>query len=73
MPNMLTAEEWQLLLPALRRTFTRLTEDDLRDCAQRMDLTVAKVQNRHWLDRVSAQRQVLAVVNETLSAKAPAS
>jgi hypothetical protein len=28
---------------------------------------VAKVQNRHWLDRITAQRQVLHVIQSSLT------
>ncbi|TVR45906.1 MAG: hypothetical protein EA402_03585 [Planctomycetota bacterium] len=73
MANLFSEEEWQRLLPHLRSTFTRLTEADLRDCAPRLDLTVAKVQNRHWLDRVTAQRQVLDLVQRVLAGSGAAS
>ena len=66
MANMLSESDWQRVLPSLRSTFSRLSEDDLADCALRVDLTVAKVQNRHWLDRITAQRQVLHVINNAL-------
>jgi len=67
MANMLSDNEWQKILPVLRSAYTRLSEADLRDCANRVDLTVAKVQNRHWLDRVTAQRQVLQLIQTALS------
>ncbi|TVR11685.1 MAG: hypothetical protein EA401_10480 [Planctomycetota bacterium] len=64
--NTLSDEQWQAALPSLRTTFHRLTEADLRDCGQRLDLLTGKVQNRHWLDRITAQRQVLQVVRAAL-------
>lgn len=70
--NMFNDEEWQTLLPALRQSFHRLSEADLRDCSQRLDILVGKVQNRHWLDRTTAQRQVLQVIKQTLTTSEPA-
>jgi hypothetical protein len=67
MANMLSESDWQRVLPNLRSTFSRLSEEDLKDCALRVDLTVAKVQNRHWLDRITAQRQVLHVIQSSLT------
>jgi hypothetical protein len=68
MQNMLNDDQWQRLLPALRERFDRLTEQDLSDCGQRLDLLTAKVQNRHWIDRIQAQRLVLRVATNTLGA-----
>ena len=57
--NQIPDAEWQQLLPKLRERCPRLTEADLADAGQRVDLLSAKIQNRHWVDRVTARRIVL--------------
>jgi len=57
--NMIADEDWQRLLPKLRERCPRVTESDLADAGQRMDLLAAKIQNRHWVDLVTARRIVL--------------
>ncbi len=61
--NVLTAEQWQSVLPKLRETCPRLTEQDLRECECRVDLLTAKVQNRHWVSKVVAKRTVLGLLD----------
>jgi len=60
--NMISDEDWQRLLPLLRERCPRLTPADLEDADQRLDLLSAKIQNRHWVDRVSARRLVLELL-----------
>ncbi len=60
--NVLSAEQWQTVLPALRAKCPRLTEQDLREAECRVDLLIAKVQNRHWVSKVAARRTVLALL-----------
>ena len=57
--NMIPPETWQKILPALRAKCPRLTEQDLREAEQRVDLLTAKIQNRHWVNRLVARRLVL--------------
>lgn len=60
--NVLTDDQWQKLIPALRARCPRLTEQDLEEAMGRVDLLTAKVQNRHWIDKVSARRAVFAAL-----------
>jgi hypothetical protein len=69
--NVLTDDQWQKLVPKLREKCPRLTEQDLAEAKGRVDLTVAKIQNRHWCDRLTAQRTVFALLGE-LGLSAPA-
>lgn len=66
----MSEEAWLEALPAIRKSFERITEDDLRDCGRRIDLLTAKVQNRHWVDRVTARRMVLSVLGYEAGGKA---
>ena len=56
--NQLDSEAWDKLLAALSTTCDRLTPRDIADCEQRLDLLVAKIQNRHWIDRETARQLV---------------
>lgn len=58
-------DQWQQLLPKLRTQCPRLTALDLSECQQRIDLLTAKIQNRHWVNRVVARRTVLAMLQST--------
>jgi hypothetical protein len=58
-------DQWQQLLPKLRKQCPRLTVLDLSETQQRIDLLIAKIQNRHWVDRVTARRTVLAMLQTT--------
>ncbi len=62
--NVLTDDQWQKLIPTLRARCPRLTAQDLEEAKGRVDLLTAKVQNRHWIDRVSARRTVFAALAE---------
>ena len=70
--NMIPDDRWQKLLPMLRQRCPRLTEQDLAECEQRVDLLTAKVQNRHWVDKVTARRTVFALLAEADTAVARA-
>jgi hypothetical protein len=58
-------DQWQLLLPRLRLQCPRLTLSDLAESQQRIDLLIAKIQNRHWVDRITARRTVLSLLQLT--------
>ncbi len=60
--NVLTDDQWQKLIPMLRARCPRLTEQDLDEAKGRVDLLTAKVQNRHWIDKVTARRTVFAAL-----------
>jgi hypothetical protein len=62
--NMIPPEVWNRLLPALRSRCPRLTEQDFAECQSRIDLLIAKIQNRHWSDRITARRTVLKLLSE---------
>ena len=64
-------EQWQKLVPKLREKCPRLTEQDLAEAKGRLDLTIAKIQNRHWCDRMTAQRTVYGLLAD-LGITAPA-
>ncbi len=60
--NVLSAAQWQSILPKLRAKCPRLTEQDLSEAECRVDLLIAKVQNRHWVSKIAARRTVLALL-----------
>jgi hypothetical protein len=60
--NIIDDATWRNLLPALRARCGRLTEQDIAECQQRVDLLTAKIQNRHWCDRMTAQRTVTSLL-----------
>lgn len=59
------ADQWRQLLPELRRRCPLLTDDDLAEGRRRIDLLTAKIQNRHWVDRVTARRVVLELLQRS--------
>lgn len=67
LPRQFDDDTWRRLLPALRQAFPRITAADWDDCQRRIDLVVAKVQNRHWIDKITARRQAYAVVAPLLA------
>jgi hypothetical protein len=62
--KLISPEHWQKLVPKLRAACPRLTEQDFAEAAGRLDLAVAKLQNRQWCDRRTAQRLVYGLVAE---------
>lgn len=62
--NVIPDDVWTRLVPRLREKCPRLTETDLVEARGRSDLLTAKIQNRHWVDRMTAQRTVLALLTE---------
>jgi hypothetical protein len=58
-------DQWRQLLPRLRLQCPRLTLNDLAESQQRIDLLIAKIQNRHWVDRITARRTVLSLLQLT--------
>jgi hypothetical protein len=59
------ADQWRQLLPGLRRRCPLLTDADLAEGQRRIDLLTAKIQNRHWVDRVTARRTVLELLQQS--------
>ena len=57
--NMIPDDAWRKVLPALRAACPRLTEQDIREAEQRVDLLTAKIQNRHWVSRTAARKLML--------------
>jgi hypothetical protein len=57
--------QWTQLLPKLLQQCPRLTPLDIEECLQRIDLLTAKIQNRHWVDRTTARRTVLSLLQQT--------
>jgi hypothetical protein len=58
-------DQWQQVLPKLRKQCPRLTELDLKESQQRIDLLTAKIQSRHWVSRVVARRTVLSLLQQS--------
>lgn len=62
--NVIPVDKWPLLEPLLRKACPRLTPTDLAEAQRRVDLLTAKIQNRHWMDRVAARRVVLGLLQQ---------
>lgn len=62
--NVIPEDKWAALEPLLKKSCPRLTPLDLAECQRRVDILTAKIQNRHWMDRVAAQRVVLALMQQ---------
>jgi hypothetical protein len=58
-------DQWSQLLPKLRLQCPRLTPLDVEECQQRIDLLTAKIQSRHWVNRIIARRTVLSLLQQT--------
>lgn len=58
-------DQWQQLLPRLRQQCPRLTPLDIDESQKRIDLLIAKIQNRHWVDRITARRTILSLLQQT--------
>jgi 3-polyprenyl-4-hydroxybenzoate decarboxylase len=56
------ASDWQKLVPVVKASCPRLTDLDLREAQQRLDLLAAKIQNRHWVSHEQARRTVTAAL-----------
>ncbi len=63
--NVLTDSQWTTLEPLLKKTCPRLTPLDLSESQHRVDILTAKIQNRHWMDRVAAQRVVVGLLQQS--------
>ena len=62
--NVIPADKWLALVTLLKKQCPRLTPLDLVESQYRLDLLTAKIQNRHWMDRVAARRVVLALMQQ---------
>lgn len=62
--NVIPEAKWATLMPLLKKSCPRLTPLDLSECQFRVDILTAKIQNRHWMDRVAAQRVVLGLMQQ---------
>jgi len=62
--NVLTESQWAALEPLLKKACPRLTPLDLSDSQRRVDILTAKIQNRHWMERVKAQRVVIGLLQQ---------
>jgi len=62
--NQIPDAAYQTILPKLKAACPRLTDLDLREAQQRIDLLIAKIQNRHWVSKIVARRTVLGLLNQ---------
>ena len=62
--NVIPDDLWTRLAPVIKRSCPRLTDLDLREAHQRVDLLTAKIQNRHWVSRIAGRRMVLSALGE---------
>lgn len=62
--NQIPDPVYQQIVPGLKKACPRLTELDLREAQQRIDLLTAKIQNRHWVSKIVARRTVLALMQQ---------
>lgn len=62
--NVIPVASWPALEPLLRQHCPLLTPLDIVECGRRVDLLTAKIQNRHWMDRVAARRVVLGLMQQ---------
>ena len=62
--NLLTDSQWAILEPLAKKACPRLTPLDLVECQRRVDILTAKIQNRHWMDRVAAQHLVIGLLQQ---------
>ncbi len=62
--NQIPDAAWQAILPKLKLAAPRLTEMDLREAQQRIDLLTAKLQNRHWVSKIVARRTILGLLKQ---------
>jgi hypothetical protein len=60
--NIIPAELWTKVEPAIRKQCPRLTATDISETQNRVDLLIAKIQNRQWISRREAQRLVLSAL-----------
>lgn len=63
--NVIPEAAWATLEPLLKKSCPRLTPLDLVESQRRVDLLTAKIQNRHWMDRVAARRVVLGLLQQS--------
>ncbi len=62
--NQIPDPVYQQIVPGLKKACPRLTELDLREAQQRIDLLTAKIQNRHWVSKIVARRTVLGLLKQ---------
>ena len=55
---------WAHVAAALKQSCPRITEQDLSECEQRIDLLVAKIQNRHWVSRTKAEELAFVMLKD---------
>ncbi len=61
--NIISNDAWQKIQPELTKLCPRLTVVDLQEAQQRIDLLIAKIQNRHWISRTEARRVILGIMS----------
>lgn len=63
--NVIPADKWSAFETLLKKQCPRLTPTDLAEAQRRVDILTAKIQNRHWMDRVAARRVLFALMQQT--------
>lgn len=61
-PMLLPSDDWARLIPHVKAACPRLTDLDLREAQNRLDLLAAKIQNRHWISHEAARRTITAAL-----------
>ena len=59
---------WAQVSGAIKKSCERISEQELNECEQRIDLLVAKIQNRHWVSRTKAEELAVMVVKDAEAA-----
>ena len=62
--NILSDDVWRKIEGPLRKQCPRLTREDLAEAQSRIDLLIAKIQNRHWISKTEARLIVLGLIKD---------
>jgi hypothetical protein len=62
--NIIPEEQWPQVAARLAQHCPRLTSSDLEQSQRRIDLLTAFIQNRHWINRITARRTVLSALQQ---------
>lgn len=60
--------QWAQVSAAVKTSCPRVSVQDLSECEQRIDLLIAKIQNRHWISRTAAQGLAFVMLKDAEAA-----